>query len=223
MTVIRVNDVYTCVQGEGCQAGLAMVLLRLHGCGVGCPWCDTKETWLVETKHAVATIYDALGATPKYAVSDPYTIARWIAAHNAGPKWILLTGGEPADQPLAHLVDVLHDEGYKVALETSGTATGLIGAELDWICVSPKIGMPGGRTVLREVVELADEIKMVIGKPADLDKLDDLLDGATLKPTAQICLQPMSVSVAATKFCIETVQARGWRLSVQTHKYLELP
>src|SRR5215213_7726546 len=148
MTVIRLNDCYTCVQGEGCQAGLAMVLLRLHGCGVGCPWCDTKETWETQPKNAVATIYDALGATPNYTVTDPYTIAKWIQQHNPGPKWILLTGGEPADQPLAHLVDVLHDFDYKVALETSGTATGLIGAELDWICVSPKIGMPGGRTVL---------------------------------------------------------------------------
>jgi 7-carboxy-7-deazaguanine synthase len=223
MTVLRVNDCYACVQGEGCQAGLAMVLLRLHGCGVGCPFCDTKETWEVDTRHAVPSIREALGATPKYTVTDPYTVARYIAVTHIGPKWIMVTGGEPADQPLAELVDALHAIGYKVAIETSGTATGLIGASFDWVCVSPKIGMPGGRTVLREVVEVADEIKFVIGKPNDLRKLDDLLDRCRPRPEMQICLQPMSQSKAATQFCISTVQDRGWRLSVQMHKYLALP
>jgi 7-carboxy-7-deazaguanine synthase len=62
-----VNDCYPCVQGEGVQTGVAMVLLRLHGCAVGCPWCDTKETWLMDPAHEVATLDEALGANPQYA------------------------------------------------------------------------------------------------------------------------------------------------------------
>lgn len=219
----RINDVYTCVQGEGCQAGVAMVLVRLHGCSVGCPWCDTKETWAADPLHCVTSITDALGANAKYAIVGPYTIARHVAVHHAGPAWVLLTGGEPADQPLAPLIEELHQVGYKVAVETSGTATGMIGAGADWVCVSPKIDMPGGRRVLAEAVVVADEIKMVVGKRADVERLDQLLAECPPKPCAQICLQPLSQNDKATALCIETVQARGWRLSVQLHKYLRLP
>jgi 7-carboxy-7-deazaguanine synthase len=168
----------------------------------------------------VATIPEALGANARYTLAEADDIAQHIASRCKGPKWVLVTGGEPTDQDLRNLVDTLHAYGYKVALETSGTAVGLVGAAFDWVCVSPKIGMPGGRHVIPQVVELADEIKFVIGKPADLDKLDDLLGRCQLKPTAQICLQPVSQSPVATKFCIETVEDRGWRLSLQLHKYV---
>lgn len=222
MTTYRVNDIYSTVQGEGCQTGLAMVLLRLHGCGVGCPWCDTKETWIADPKNAKLSIAEALGANPHYALAEAITIVEYIAAHHPGPNWIMLTGGEPADQDLHDLVSALHRAGYKVAIETSGTALGLMGAGCDWVCVSPKIGMPGGREVLALPMAMADEIKMVIGKREDLTKLDQLLDRCPPRLGAQICLQPLSQSRTATKLCIETVQARGWRLSVQMHKYMGL-
>lgn len=220
----QVNDTYTCVQGEGCQTGLAMVLLRLHGCPVGCPWCDTKETWITDPANRVATITEARGANPQYAEVDELAIVQHIRTRHPGPRWILLTGGEPAMQDLAPLVAHLHQYSYKVAIETSGTARGLLGAGIDWVCVSPKIGMPGGLAVLPEVVAVADEVKMVVGKPADIEKLDQLLASApAIKPERHVCLQPVSQSPTATKLCIETVQSRGWRLSVQMHKYLRLP
>src|SRR5215510_2463493 len=102
-----VNDCYTCVQGEGVQTGVAMVLLRLHGCDVGCPWCDTAQTWRFEAENERPTIKDALD-----------------------------------------------EKGYKVALETSGTEAGHLGARIDWICVSPKIDMPGGKTIKLEALEV---------------------------------------------------------------------
>jgi 7-carboxy-7-deazaguanine synthase len=221
--IYRLNDVYTCVQGEGCQAGLAMVLVRLHGCGVGCPWCDTKETWIVNERQRVATIAEARGANAHYAEVDEHAIARYVSIHHAGPQWILLTGGEPADQELRPLVEAFHAYGYKVAIETSGTARGLLDAPIDWVCVSPKVAMPGGRDVLPEVMAQADEVKMVIGKDADLARFDALVQRSTLKQSAQLCLQPVSQSTSATALCIDTVQARGWRLSIQMHKYLRLP
>lgn len=220
----QLNDIYTCVQGEGCQTGVAMVLLRLHGCPVGCPWCDTKETWVANPANQVATIREARGANAHYTEVDERTIARHINTFHPGPRWILLTGGEPAMQQLGPLVNELHEFGYKVAIETSGTARGVLGAGVDWVCVSPKIDMPGGLAVLPEVVAVADEVKMVVGKQADIDKLDQLLASApTHGRERQVCLQPVSQSEAATRLCIEVVQARGWRLSVQMHKYLRLP
>lgn len=218
-----VNDCYTCVQGEGVQTGVAMVLLRLHGCEVGCPFCDTKHTWYFEPENERSAISNALGENLRYAYAEPEEIARYIRANHPGPHWTMVTGGEPAQYPLKPLVDALHAQGYKVALETSGTEIGHLGAGFDWVCVSPKINMPGGKTIKHEALEIADEIKHVVGKRADIDKLDDLLSHVRLKENAQICLQPISQGQRATQLCIETVQQRGWRLSIQVHKYLRQP
>ncbi|MCA9982096.1 MAG: 7-carboxy-7-deazaguanine synthase QueE [Anaerolineales bacterium] len=215
-----VNDVYACVQGEGCQTGVAMVLLRLHGCAVGCPWCDTKETWDFLPELAQTDLASALGSNGRYVNLSPSAIVAYMREHMPGPRWVLLTGGEPAQYDLRPLVKSLHEGGYLVALETSGTELGHVGADIDWVCVSPKIDMPGGKQVLPEALATADEIKHVVGKQKDIDLLDELLAGAILKPSVQICLQPISISPKATDLCTETVIARGWRLSVQTHKYI---
>jgi 7-carboxy-7-deazaguanine synthase len=222
LTKYRVNDVYPAIQGEGCLTGTAMVLLRLHGCEVGCPFCDTKETWETLPENNHIRLSEALGTNNRYATLLGVEISTYIRRILPGPKWILLTGGEPADQPLRDLVDSLHDAHYRVSIETSGTATGHLNAGIDWICVSPKINMPGGRVVLPEAVEVADEVKFVIGRERDLEIMHDFLATYPLKPGAQICLQPMSTNQKATELCIETVLALGYRLSVQTHKLLDL-
>src|SRR5258708_3504912 len=158
-----VNDCYTCVQGEGVQTGVAMVLLRLHGCVVGCPWCDTKETWTFEPGEVRDQIGEVRGANPHYTWLDSTTIADYIAANHRGPRWVLVSGGEPAQYPLAPLVEALHARGYRTALETSGTEVGHLDAGFDWVCVSPKIAMPGGRAIRHEALSSADEIKHVVG------------------------------------------------------------
>lgn len=218
-----VNDIYTCVQGEGVQTGVAMVLLRLHGCAVGCPWCDTKETWEFAAQNEVATITEVLGANPQFTWQTAVSIADYIQANHPGPKWVLLTGGEPAQYELRPLVDALHENGFKIALETSGTELGHLNANIDWVCVSPKLNMPGGRQVLPEALAVADEIKHVVGKQKDIDELDHLLTTFPHKENVQFCLQPVSVSPKATQLCLDAVQQRGWRLSVQMHKYIAVP
>ena len=203
------------------QTGVAMVLLRLHGCAVGCPWCDTKETWAFVAGAEVQALEQALGANPRYSCMSPAQIVDYLRANHPGPKWVLVTGGEPAQYDLVPLVAALHEAGYRAALETSGTETGHLNADFDWVCVSPKIDMPGGKQVKPEALACADEIKHVVGIQADVDRLDSLLAQTTLKDGVQICLQPVSLSPRATQLCIETVQARGWRLSVQMHKLLD--
>jgi 7-carboxy-7-deazaguanine synthase len=200
-----------------------MVLLRLHGCDVGCPFCDTKETWFFDKANERASLDAVLGANQHYVYASTDEIATYIRDNRRGPKWVLVTGGEPAQYSLKPLVDALHRLDYKVALETSGTETSHLGAGFDWVCVSPKIGMPGGKTIELEALEAADEIKHVVGIQKDVDKLDDLLKQVRLKDNAQICLQPVSLSPKATQLCIEIVQQRGWRLSVQVHKYINQP
>ncbi len=215
-----VNDCYPCVQGEGMQTGVAMVLLRLQGCEVKCPYCDTRETWSLDTVHQVAPLTAALGATPRYACLTAEQIAGHITARHRGPAWVLVTGGEPARYDLRPLAVQLRARGFKIALETSGTATGHLHAGLDWVCVSPKIDMPGGKAINAEVLAGADEIKHVVATPRDIEALDKLLADHTVKKTVQICLQPVSLNDAATALCLQTVIRRGWRLSVQLHKYL---
>jgi 7-carboxy-7-deazaguanine synthase len=211
-----VNDCYTCIQGEGVQTGVTMVLLRRHGC----PWCDTKETWHFDPQQQVGTLAEALGANSRYVYLSAGDIARHLVAHHPGPKWVLVTGGEPAQYDLRPLAGALKETGYRIALETSGTELGHLGADFDWVCVSPKLNMPGGKVVRPQALVSANEIKYVVGRQRDIDELDVLLAGRPLKPNVQICLQPVSLSRKATELCIETVQVRGWRLSVQIHKYL---
>lgn len=215
-----VNNIYTCVQGEGVQTGVAMVLLRLHGCAVGCPWCDTKETWEFGSQYEVTTLEKTLGATVQYGWFSAETITTYITTNHPGPKWVLLTGGEPAQFDLQPLVQQLQSVGYQVAIETSGTETGHLNAGIDWVCVSPKIEMPSGKQVLVDALASADELKHVVGRQRDIAQLDYLLTTFVHKPNLQICLQPISQSNKATKICIDTVQQRGWRLSVQMHKYI---
>ncbi|HSH03374.1 MAG TPA: 7-carboxy-7-deazaguanine synthase QueE [Anaerolineae bacterium] len=215
-----VNDCYICVQGEGVQTGVAMVLLRLHGCGVGCPWCDTKETWDVLPELERESWDEVLGANGRYLRASAAAIAAYIKQKFLGPRWVLLTGGEPSQYELGPLVAALQGAGYQVALETSGTERGHLTAGCDWVCVSPKIDMPGGKEIVGETIRTADEIKHVVGREADIEALDRLLAAHPPPAGAQICLQPVSTSKKATQLCVETVQARGWRLSVQVHKYI---
>lgn len=217
-----VNDLYPCLQGEGVQTGVPMFLLRLHGCPVGCPWCDTKETWHTEPQNRVDTMAEALGANPRYAVLTAEAIVAEVQALGAGPRWVLLTGGEPADQDLVPLVAALRNAGYNTAIETSGTALGHCGTGAEWVCVSPKIGMPGGRKIVGDALAQAHEIKHVVGKQDDIDTLDDLLSkhAALIRDDVIISLQPVSLSEKATELCVNTAMARGWRVSLQAHKYI---
>lgn len=220
MITYPVNDCYTCIQGEGVQTGVAMTLLRLHGCAVGCPWCDTKETWDFLATNQVESLESALGANALYTHASIDKIIQHISTQCPGPKWVLLTGGEPAQYDLQPLVTALQEAGYRTALETSGTETGHLNANFDWVCVSPKINMPGGKIVQADALAYADEIKHVVGRQQDIRDLDTLLAQNITKPDVQICLQPVSASQKATDLCMDIVVSRGWRLSVQTHKYI---
>jgi 7-carboxy-7-deazaguanine synthase len=221
-----VNNFYPTIQGEGCQTGQAMILLRLQGCDVGCPWCDTKETWAAPTQRGCSrdvANFETVKADNAYYLCPPPCLAIYFRQEFPEMKWVLVTGGEPAMQDLKVLVRDLHIEGFKAAVETSGTAAGHIFAEFDWVCVSPKIGMPGGRSIIPAAVAIADEIKFPIGREADIAQLDQFLATYPLKDGVEVCLQPLSQSPKATELCIKTVLERGWRLSAQVHKYLNLP
>jgi 7-carboxy-7-deazaguanine synthase len=255
MSVIyRVNDLYATIQGEGRMVGTPMILLRLHGCSVGCTFCDTKETWAtggVALLWRRATLEEARGSNDLWVELDGDAVAAAVRAERdakaPGVEWVLLTGGEPAEQPIRPLVRALHRAGLKVALETSGTARGHLegrsrrdhepahgtldresdgalaesgGDSCDFVCCSPKIANPGGRPILTDVVRGADEIKMVIGKASDVERFEEFIREHGLTDRSKLSLQPMSASRKATELCMAAALRLGCRVSIQTHKLI---
>ena len=253
-TRYRVNDLYATIQGEGRMVGTPMILLRLHGCSVGCAFCDTKETWATgdaALSWRRATLDDARGSNDMWAELDEEALAQAVRDErekNApGVEWVLLTGGEPAEQPIRPLVGALHRAGFKVALETSGTARGHLldessrplevsdgssvsssgnvrhvspGDSCDFVCCSPKIGNPAGRPIFPDVARGADEIKMVIGRASDIERFEAFIRDHRLTDMSKLSLQPMSESHNATELCMAAALRLGCRVSIQTHKVI---
>ena len=207
-----VKEIFYTLQGEGAQAGRPAVFCRFSGCNLWsgreqdratavCRFCDTD---FVGTDGLLGDKYP--DATRLAAVID----AQWPAART-GKKYVVFTGGEPLLQLDTPLIDALHGYGFEIAIETNGTLP--VPAGVDWICVSPK-----AEAAL--VVDRGDELKVVI--PQSGQKLSDY---ASLTFT-HFFLQPMDGPELAdnTRLAIDLCKSDPqWRLSLQTHKLLQIP
>lgn len=118
MTTYRVNELFYSLQGEGRHAGTPAVFVRLSGCNLTCPFCDTQHQAFTHM-----TIPEIVGAVSRYPA-----------------RTVILTGGEPTLQLEAGLTTALHDAGFMIHLETNGTLPLKPGVEIDWITCSPKEG-----------------------------------------------------------------------------------
>ncbi len=218
-----INEMFQTLQGEGFYTGVPAIFIRLQGCPVGCSWCDTKHTWdkLANRETSLGDILvktvesDAWGNADAAALMDTIRQQGWTARH------VVITGGEPSIYDLTPLTTALEAAGFSCQIETSGTHEVRCSART-WVTVSPKVNMRGGYDVLAQALKRADEIKHPVARQRDIEALDALL--ATLDDDAAriIALQPISQKDDATKLCIETCIARNWRLSMQTHKYLNI-
>jgi 7-carboxy-7-deazaguanine synthase len=154
-----------------------------------------------------------------YADVGTDTLVGTINAYQA--RHVVITGGEPCQYDLTDLTSKLLSVGKSVQIETSGTE--LIRCDdRTWVTVSPKIGMPGGKEVLPEALCRADEIKVPVGKPGDIAKFATLWNRTRYgkERNVLIWLQPLSTSEKATALCIDAATANGWRVSIQTHKFI---
>jgi 7-carboxy-7-deazaguanine synthase len=216
--VIAVNEIFDTIQGEGVFAGVPSVFIRLQGCPVGCPWCDTKHTWPTSERKRVS-IDDMMAKAedaPTWAAMEVIDVVENV--RQFGHSHFVITGGEPAAQDIYELTVALGEFG-RVQLETSGTYPLRVSVDT-WVTVSPKIDMPGGLDVLADAIHRANEIKMPVETQADIDKLGRLLEG--YDGVAQVELQPVSTDADATALCVNECMARDWRLSLQTHKFLDV-
>lgn len=187
------------LQGEGYNSGRAAFFIRLAGCRVGCPWCDSKTSWLAENH-------------PQVAIG---TFLEEIRACGAGQ--VVITGGEPLMHSLEPLTAALRSAGLEVWLETSGTEP--LSGSFDWICLSPK----KHKQPLPDIYRQADELKIIIGETDDFEfarQSAERVGGA-----CRLYLQPQWENrEAITPAIVEYIKAHPqWRLSLQTHKYLEIP
>ncbi|TMO69552.1 7-carboxy-7-deazaguanine synthase QueE [Pseudoalteromonas aurantia] len=216
----KINEVFETIQGEASFTGVPSIFLRLQGCPVGCSWCDTKQTWDLNTEYLVS-----LDKTvEKKADSELWTeatseqIVTLFQDKEYLAKHVVITGGEPCMYDLVPLCELLHEAGFSTQIETSGTFEIKVPKET-WVTVSPKINMRGGYKVLTSAMKRADEIKHPVAMQKHVDELEALFTETGVTPKL-VYLQPISQKAKATKLAIDTCMKKNWRLSVQVHKYI---
>ena len=191
------EEFYT-IQGEGFHKGTAAYFVRIGGCDVGCHWCDVKESWNAET-HPPTDITQIVSNAAKYA------------------NTIVVTGGEPLTWDMAPLTTALRKKGLKIHIETSG-AYKLTGV-WDWICLSPKKNkLPVGK-----IYDKAHELKVIVYNKHDFVFAEE--QAKKVNSECILYLQPeWSVREKVTPLIVDYVmQNPKWKVSLQTHKYLNIP
>jgi organic radical activating enzyme len=187
------------LQGEGRFTGHASYFVRLGGCDVGCVWCDVKDSWDA-SKHPLVPITEIVAAV--------------VAS---GTKIAVITGGEPMMHNLNLLTAMLKAKGIRTHVETSGAHP--LSGTWDWICLSPK----KFKAPLDEMIAAAHELKTVIYNKTDFAWAEQY--AAKVSTDCLLYLQPeWSKSVEMNPLIIDYVKANPqWILSLQTHKFLDIP
>lgn len=187
------------LQGEGFHSGKAAYFIRLGGCDVGCVWCDVKDSW-DSGKHPLISIEELLENIRKTPV-----------------EIVVITGGEPLMHDLNALTSALKNAGYKTNIETSGSSP--LSGIWDWICLSPK----KFKKPLPELLQEADELKIIIFNKSDFQWAEEY--AAQVRPDCVLLLQPeWSQSDKMLPLMVEYVkQNPKWRMSLQTHKFMQIP
>ncbi|MGP6489630.1 7-carboxy-7-deazaguanine synthase QueE [Duffyella gerundensis] len=218
-----INEMFQTLQGEGFYTGVPAIFIRMQGCPVGCSWCDTKHTWdkLANRETALGDILVKTEESDAWGSADAATLIQTIADQQWTARHVVITGGEPAIYDLCPLTESLEQAGFSCQIETSGTHE-IRCSSATWVTVSPKVNMRGGYDVIAQALQRADEVKHPVGRQRDIDELELLLSTLKDGKSRIIALQPISQKDAATRLCIETCIARNWRLSMQTHKYLNI-
>ncbi|UNU88226.1 7-carboxy-7-deazaguanine synthase QueE [Aeromonas dhakensis] len=218
-----INEIFQTIQGEGVFTGLPAIFVRLQGCPVGCPWCDTRHTWVVDPAREVGVqaVLDCSNESDGWSKMSTEQILASFQQLGYQARHVVITGGEPCLYDLQDLSTALIATGYQVQIETSGTSE-IQTHERTWVTVSPKINMKGGLPVLVSALERANEIKHPVATERHVEELDALLATARLRDDVVIALQPISQKPRATQLAMATCIARNWRLSIQTHKYLDI-
>jgi len=191
------EEFYT-IQGEGFHTGKAAYFIRIGGCDVGCHWCDVKESWNADLHPPTSS---------NNIVNNVKNIANTV----------VVTGGEPSMWNLEYITKSLQNLQIKTHVETSGAykLTGL----WDWICLSPK----KTKLPLEAVYLKANELKMIVFNKNDFKFAEE--QAAKVSENCELFLQPeWSNKEKMTPLIVDYVMKNPkWKISLQTHKYLNIP
>ena len=195
---LPIVETFHSVQGEGAWMGVNAFFIRLAGCDVGCPWCDTKISWSVKNH-------------PQIVIADLVE-----AVKNANPAIVVITGGEPLMHDLSELTQQLKQTGLqdlRVHLETSGAYP--LSGDFDWITLSPKQFKHPHPSIYPQV----NELKVVVKDATDLSWAEE--NAAKVPVKALKYLQSEWNTGTSKDLVLDYVmQHREWRVSIQTHKLL---
>lgn len=205
MRTFRVNEIFLSLQGEGANAGKAAVFIRLSGCNLRCPFCDTdfKEHTVMDVPTIINHVRESCNGYDK-------------------PMWCVITGGEPSLQPIQALVEPLHELGLKVAVETNGTRE--IPSEIDFVTVSPKFPFVEKEQHADVVLTRANEVKVVMTEDISVETIR----GYEAIKADHYFIQPCDTGDAAKnkavmQRAVEFIKHHpNWQLSLQQQKILNV-
>lgn len=192
------EEFYT-IQGEGFHSGRPAWFVRIGGCDVGCHWCDVKESWDASIHPLTDT-----DSIISHALTNP-------------SKSVVITGGEPLMYNLNYFCSGLKKNGIAIYLETSGAYP--LSGSFDWICLSPKKTAPP----LPELFAKADELKVIIYNNNDFLWAEE--NAEKVETGCHLFLQPeWSKSKQLMPAIVDYVMKNPkWNISLQTHKYMNIP
>lgn len=196
---IPVLEEFYSVQGEGFHTGKAAYFLRVGGCDLGCRWCDSKDSWNAP-EHLYVPIEEIL-----------------VRIEKSGANTVVVTGGEPMLYDFSGFTRLARNRGIDCYLETSGAYC--ISGEWHWICLSPKQQEPP----VAENFCMADELKIIVYEDDDYKWAEQC--ALRVKPSCKLFLQPeWSRFKQNAQAIAEYVKKHPeWQISLQTHKFMNIP
>jgi organic radical activating enzyme len=196
---LPIMEEFYSLQGEGFHTGKPAYMLRVGGCDVGCYFCDVKESWNAD----------------RFPLVDCDEVIQRVSENPS--KSLIVTGGEPMLYDLNYLCSELHLRNISLFLETSGSEP--LSGEWDWICLSPKQGVPP----LQELRAIANELKVIICDEESFVWAEE--NACKVNPNCMLYLQPeWSKASKMMQPIVDYVLSHPkWRVSLQSHKYMKIP
>lgn len=198
-SVLPVMENFYTIQGEGFHSGVPCYFIRLAGCDVGCIFCDVKESWEKENH-------------PLYSIEE---IVVWVSSTKATK--VVVTGGEPLMHQLDRLCALFQGQQIDCHIETSGAHP--YSGYWDWFTLSPK----KRKLPLEENYAKADELKIIISRVNDFLFAEQQAEKVSSE--CKLYLQPeWSKESEILNLIIEYIKEHpDWNISLQTHKYMNIP
>lgn len=206
LPTLKIVEIFASLQGEGLRQGEPTIFVRLAGCNLRCPFCDTKKAWEKGEDKQIEDI-----------------VAKILEEKEKQPSnWVCLTGGEPLLQPIKPLAQAIKKAGFYLQIETNGTLQPTV--EADWWTVSPK---PPHYYLHPEFKKIAKEVKLVVTRELQLEIIEKFR--RLMPQKVPIILQPQSNQRWSEKRALSLIregchrQIANLRLMIQLHRHLKIP